>query len=65
MWESAVRDPAKCVGRPIPARAFHDVLQAAVLMACRNLLLNPGPCTEAAVRLALRRLQEHGGRLDT
>ncbi len=63
VWEPAVHNPAKHARQPSAPAVCHGVrgmLRAALLMACRNLLLNPGPCAEAAVRLAIRRLREHG-----
>ncbi|HCO44414.1 MAG TPA: hypothetical protein DCZ11_00530 [Gammaproteobacteria bacterium] len=56
--------PQSCAGAhdvrdtpPSTDPSWHDALQAAVLAACHTLLTDPGPCSQAAVRLALRRLR--------
>lgn len=57
--------PQSCTGvhtvRDNPLSAdpgWRDTLQAAVQVACHRVLTDPGPCSLAALCLALRRLHD-------
>jgi len=47
-----------CDNRPGAVPDWREALRAAVMIACSNALIEPGPCALAALRLALRRLHD-------